>query len=180
MRTQRGRRAALAILSITFVLAACSSTTSSTGSTAGTSVSGSSASPFIVGSAKVAGVGKVLVDADGYTLYYTNGDPTDSNTSTCENACADLWPPFLSTTGAVPTGPPDAAFGLIDRSDGTQQVTYAGQPLYRYSGDTAPGEANGNGTVDRKQGETTYRFWAMPVDATLLPPDVGGSKTSGS
>ena len=35
--------------------------------------------------------------------------------------------------------------GTIKRSDGTTQVTYDGHPLYTYVGDTAPGQAFGNG-----------------------------------
>ena len=35
-----------------------------------------------------------------------------------------------------------------DREDDAAQVTYAGHPLYRYSGDTAPGDTNGNEVGD--------------------------------
>jgi predicted lipoprotein with Yx(FWY)xxD motif len=32
----------------------------------------------------------------------------------------------------------------IKRTDGSEQLTYNGHPLYTYAGDTAPGQANGN------------------------------------
>jgi secreted repeat protein with Y-X4-D motif len=37
------------------------------------------------------------------------------------------------------------SLGTTKRKDGSIQVTYAGHPLYTYSGDSSPGEANGNG-----------------------------------
>jgi predicted lipoprotein with Yx(FWY)xxD motif len=34
--------------------------------------------------------------------------------------------------------------GTIRRTDGSEQLTYNGHPLYTYIGDTAPGQAGGN------------------------------------
>ena len=39
---------------------------------------------------------------------------------------------------------PAAKLGTTKRKDGTTQVTFAGHPLYTYTADTKPGEANGN------------------------------------
>ena len=36
-------------------------------------------------------------------------------------------------------------FGTIKRSDGSAQATFDGHPLYTFVGDTAPGQAKGNG-----------------------------------
>jgi hypothetical protein len=33
---------------------------------------------------------------------------------------------------------------MITRSDGSKQATYDGRPLYTYTAETAPGQANGN------------------------------------
>jgi predicted lipoprotein with Yx(FWY)xxD motif len=46
-----------------------------------------------------------------------------------------------ATAGSGVTGP----LGRITRPDGTTQATYDGHPLYTYAGDTAPGQAKGNG-----------------------------------
>ncbi len=90
------------------------------------------------------GLGAVLVDAQGRTLYVFDGDPPGQ--SACSTTCAAIWPP-LSTKG-----PPDAGQGAIHselgstrRSGGVLQVTYHGHPLYRYVGDSGAGQTSGEG-----------------------------------
>lgn len=87
-----------------------------------------------------AGLGEVLVDSEGRTLYAFGGNR-------CEGACAKSWPPLLDERGEPQpsNGTGAARLGTIARPDGTRQVTYAGHPLYRFDGDRQPGEANGNG-----------------------------------
>ena len=83
----------------------------------------------------------VLTNARGFTLYWFAPDtPTRSN---CTGTCAAYWPPATGTPVAGPgvTG----KVGTIKRADGTIQATYNGHPLYTYIGDTAPGQAHGNG-----------------------------------
>jgi predicted lipoprotein with Yx(FWY)xxD motif len=38
--------------------------------------------------------------------------------------------------------------GTTRRADGGEQVTYAGHPLYRYVGDSKPGQTNGEGSEE--------------------------------
>jgi predicted lipoprotein with Yx(FWY)xxD motif len=38
--------------------------------------------------------------------------------------------------------------GTTRRANGSMQITYAGHPLYRYAGDTKPGETSGEGLQD--------------------------------
>jgi len=56
---------------------------------------------------------------------------------------SSTWPPVKGPSAPGPgiTG----KLGTITRSDGTAQATYNGHPLYTYVGDTAPGQAKGNG-----------------------------------
>jgi predicted lipoprotein with Yx(FWY)xxD motif len=89
-------------------------------------------------------VGNALVDGQGRTLYLFEADKGPM--STCNGACASLWPP-ATTSGKPKAGPGvDAAkLGTTKRSDGTLEVTYNGHPLYRYAPDTKAGQDAGQG-----------------------------------
>ena len=93
--------------------------------------------------ANVPGTGMALVNSEGFTLYEFEKDK--GSTSTCNSGCAEAWPP-LTTEGAPEPGNGATAskLGTSKRSDGSEQVTYAGRPLYTFTGDSEPGEANGN------------------------------------
>ena len=95
------------------------------------------------GTLKTASIGgvTVLTNASGFTLYWFA--PDTATRSACYGTCAGYWPPVTGTPSAGPgiTG----KLGTIKRSDGTTQVAYNGHPLYTYVGDTAPGQAFGNG-----------------------------------
>jgi len=86
-----------------------------------------------------------LVDDAGMTLYIFSNDPPD--TSTCSGGCAETWPPLLvGDSGFTAHGNLETTdYNLSTRDDGTTQVTYQGQPLYYYAGDSSPGDRNGDG-----------------------------------
>lgn len=110
------------------------------GNTSPSSESGGGAGVVTV--AQVDDLGSILVDSEGRTLYDFH---KDKGTSTCYGACAQTWPPLLTegepqAKGGASTG----MLGTTKRNDGTVQVTYAGHPLYTFTGDKKPGEANGN------------------------------------
>lgn len=96
-------------------------------------------------------LGDILVDPSGRTLYLFEKDK--GGRSACTGACATSWPP-LTVSGAPTAGPGVAAakLGTTMRQDGKRQVTYAGHPLYRFSGDTKPGDTKGEG-IDGFGGE---------------------------
>ena len=112
---------------------------------------------------EVAQHGTLLTDGTGMTLYVFFED--SEGVSTCYDACADNWPPLL-TEGTPPAqgGASEALLSTTERDDGSMQVTYDGQPLYLYSGDSQPGDANGFG-----QGNVWY-----PVTPEGAPMDVAG------
>jgi predicted lipoprotein with Yx(FWY)xxD motif len=87
-------------------------------------------------------VGNILVDDRGMTLYrYTADQP---NASTCYGGCAVAWPPVLvDAVPSVPDATLSAGLGVAPRTDGTQQLTFQGAPLYSYIGDTQPGDVTG-------------------------------------
>ncbi len=86
--------------------------------------------------------GKILVGANGRTLYDFVADKTMA--STCYGACASLWPP-LTVSGAPKAGAGVRAslLGTTKRTDGGTEVTYNGHPLYYYAGDSKPGATTG-------------------------------------
>ena len=91
--------------------------------------------------------GKIVVDGSGRALYLFDADR--SPVSTCYGACATAWPPLIETH--PPTAGPDLAQALTSmtaRTDGSQQVTYNGHPLYYYVGDRGPGEVNCQAVVE--------------------------------
>jgi predicted lipoprotein with Yx(FWY)xxD motif len=130
--------AVLAVAATAAVLAACSSSATSSAS------GGSTSSPAAAtaGSLKTATIGgvTVLTNASGFTLY--SFAPDTSTTSNCNGTCAQNWPPV---TGPVTAAGVTGTFGTIKRSDGSVQATFDGHPLYAFVGDTAPGQAKGNG-----------------------------------
>ncbi|HEX3738009.1 MAG TPA: hypothetical protein VHV53_10745 [Solirubrobacterales bacterium] len=95
----------------------------------------------------VAGLGQVLVDSEGHTLYAFGAD--SDGKSACEGACAKAWPALLVEHGEPEpsNGASAARLGTVTRADGSHQVTYAGHPLYAFTGDKQPGEANGDGST---------------------------------
>ena len=82
----------------------------------------------------------VLTNAKGFTLY--SFAPDTPATSKCYGSCAAYWPPVTGTATASPGVP--GQVGTIKRTDGSEQLTYNGHPLYTYIGDSAPGQARGN------------------------------------
>jgi predicted lipoprotein with Yx(FWY)xxD motif len=144
--------AALALIGV-LALAGCGSSNSGSSSSSSGGAYGSSeettskpASSSSEGTAitvgTASGVGKVLVDTKGLTLYYFEKD--QSGESACYGPCAKGWPP-LTTEGAPQAGEGAMAskLGTTERKDGTTQVTYAGWPLYTFVEDKKPGEDNG-------------------------------------
>lgn len=111
------------------------------GTQAQTTPSGSAGG--IVSVADNAELGEILVDVDGNTLYLFEKDK--GGKSACYGACAAVWPPFA--TSGEPNAESDAEASLLGttkRSDGGEQVTYNGFPLYTYVGDKMPGDTSGN------------------------------------
>jgi len=93
------------------------------------------------------GLGRVIADGRGRTLYLFEKDTTAR--SACSGACAAYWPPLLTSGNTVAIKEAKRSLlGSIRRADGTRQVTYAGHPLYHFSGDTRRGQANGEGLHD--------------------------------
>jgi predicted lipoprotein with Yx(FWY)xxD motif len=79
------------------------------------------------------------------TLYVYGADTasTTAPVSACTAGCLTTWPLYDGDPATVPDGLNVSDFGTFSNNNATQS-TYQGWPLYTYSGDTAPGQANGN------------------------------------
>src|SRR3954454_2249255 len=109
---------------------------------ASTTNSSRPADPNATVSVASTGLGSVLVDSKGRTLYLFEKDA--GAMSSCAGACATLWPPLR--VKSMPTAGGGAKASLVSssaRPDGGTQVTYNGHPLYRYAGDMKPGDTKG-------------------------------------
>jgi predicted lipoprotein with Yx(FWY)xxD motif len=132
--------AAAAIALVALVVAGCGGSDQQASAASGNSNAGAGSST--IGMSKVGGLGSILVDSMGRTVYLFEKDPGPK--STCSGACAQEWPP-VTTTGKPTAGKGVSAamVGMTKRSDGKTQVTYNGHPLYLFVGDTKPGDAAG-------------------------------------
>src|ERR1700730_24881 len=142
---------AAGLAALALAVSACGSSSSSSAASGSTpaarasSPASSASSPPAQGgntlTAKTIGSQQVLTNSKGLTVYWFV--PDTSTTSKCTGSCATFWPPVTgpATAGSGVTG----TLGTITRPDGTKQATYAGHPLYTFSGDTAPGQNKGNG-----------------------------------
>ncbi len=162
--------AAMVLVAAALLAAACGSSSSGSGGTSGTSSSPASSGSALK-TAQISGV-TVLTNAKGFTLYWFV--PDTSTKSNCNGSCAQIWPPVQgpATAGPGVTG----KLGTITRSDGSTQATYDGHPLYTYTADTAPGQANGNG-INASGGvwhEVTASGAAAPASSPSASSGGGG------
>jgi predicted lipoprotein with Yx(FWY)xxD motif len=176
------KRTGLALAAIAIVAVGCGSSNSSTsaggaygagGSSSTTAPASTGGSTAVIAVADNPKLGKILVDSKGVTVYYFEKDKQGGKSSTCSGACASVWPPVTTSgapNGVSPTvkgqkGVQASKLGTIKRSDGSNQVTYNGWPLYTYVSDKKPGDAKGN---DLKQFGAT---WYALTPAGVHPPE---------
>jgi predicted lipoprotein with Yx(FWY)xxD motif len=101
-------------------------------------------SPVRISTRNLPGLGTVLVDSKGLTLYMFVPDKRQK--VTCLGSCAAVWPPVKLAKGQKPAASGKVKASLLgsDRDPaGGRVVTYARWPLYTYVADTAPGNAKG-------------------------------------
>ncbi len=130
---------AAGLAALALVLSACASSGSSSAASGSTPAAGASSGTAL--DVKTIGGQQVVTNSQGFTVYWFA--PDTSTTSKCTGSCATFWPPVKGPASAMSgvTG----TLGTITRPDGTTQATYDGHPLYTYVGDTAAGQAKGNG-----------------------------------
>jgi predicted lipoprotein with Yx(FWY)xxD motif len=123
------------------------------------------------------GQGTVLADAAGLTLYrrdaYTyqlgghglrRGVPPrphvgrDIGISGCDGECLKSWHPFAAPADAAPSG----YWQVLTRTDGSRQWAYKGYALYRFAGDSRPGDLHGIDEYDYAISEDPAKAAAPP------------------
>lgn len=155
------RMAGVALVALALVASACGkddgngsggTTTGGGTSTSAPQESGATSAPATTGqgsggatvaAAKVGTLGTVLVDSRGFTLYHLEGETATK--ITCTGSCEQAWPPLEASGEPTAGDGASGELGTAERPDGSMQVTYDGLPLYTFTGDTAPGQANGQG-----------------------------------
>ena len=152
-RRSRGG-AAVAALAVAVSVAACGSSSNSSpassgspppaSASSGASTSSGASAAASIGTAKTS-AGTFLVGASGRAIYLWVAD--SNGKSNCSGACASAWPPVLTKGSPVAgTGVSASDLGTIARSDGAEQVTYDGHPLYYFAGDPRSGTTHGQGS----------------------------------
>jgi predicted lipoprotein with Yx(FWY)xxD motif len=131
-------------------LAGCGGSSGGRPASAPASPTGAADPAVTVAAASVPGVGTVLVNGEGRTLYILTSEQGGRITCTDDNGCTRVWPDTElhgTTHGVAGSGVQASMLGTIRDSTGSLYLTYGGWPLYTYSGDPGPGHANGQGIV---------------------------------
>jgi predicted lipoprotein with Yx(FWY)xxD motif len=138
---------AAAALATALIVAGCGSPYSSSsgpyGSAGGASAPNGAARVGVANSP----LGRVVASNNGRTLYLFEKDT--NRRSACYGQCAKYWPPLLTQGKPLAhAGVKQLLLGTTRRANGSEQVTYAGHPLYRFIEDLKPGQTKGEGSEE--------------------------------
>jgi predicted lipoprotein with Yx(FWY)xxD motif len=125
---------------------------------------------LVIARSASAKLGTILVS--GKTVYTLKANKTP-----CTARCLKIWPEVVLPKGSKKAkaghGVNAAKLGTVKRAKGALQVTYAGKPLYWFSGDKAVGQVNGNIT-------DTWGKWSVVITAKPAQSGSGSGSTSTS
>jgi predicted lipoprotein with Yx(FWY)xxD motif len=137
----------------------------------------------VVSARKLPGVGTVLVNRSGKTIYSPQQEAHGK--ILCTGSCLSFWLPVPAGAGAAlkAASGVTGALGTIHRPDGQTQLTYNRKPLYTFQLDLAPGQAHGNNFTDHF-GSTSVTWHAITTSGspagTGQPGNGGGYAYQGS
>jgi predicted lipoprotein with Yx(FWY)xxD motif len=154
-------------------LAAC-------GGAGGDSSNPSAAAPSSNGAATVSvqeigDAGRVLVDSTGKALYAS--DEEAQSAVVCTDSCVDFWTPLTIEMGAPSGSSVPGTLGVVERPDGTKQVTFDGKRLYSFTQD-APGEVTGDGFSDAFDGQQ-FTWHVVSLDGASNSGTTGTTGNTG-
>jgi predicted lipoprotein with Yx(FWY)xxD motif len=184
-RTARFRIVGVAALATAaLIVAGCGSSSSSNSTSTATAAAAPATSSSSTTSTPAAATGVTVKSAkgssgtylagpNGHALYLWVAD--SGGKSACSGACAHAWPPLV-TTGSPTAGAGVEAsdLGTIMRSDGTEQVTYKGHPLYYFVADTSAGSTKGQGSDG-----FGAKWWLIAPSGTAITAGATTSASSG-
>jgi predicted lipoprotein with Yx(FWY)xxD motif len=176
------RGAAVSGLAATALLAAaCGSSSANTASSA--SSPKVAAAKTGVTTRKLTGIGTVLVNSSGMTIYTPKSPVETAGNIKCTGSCLSFWLPVTTSSAHLDSSGLPGKLAAIHLSGGTTQLTYNGRPLYTFRLDTAAGQAHGNNYTDSFNG-TTFHWEAVTASGkaagTGAPAPAQSSSSQGS
>jgi predicted lipoprotein with Yx(FWY)xxD motif len=162
------------------LLAACSSASSSTASASGSTSGGGAASGTLLSTTKASGVGTVLTNKSGMTVYEAQQESGDK--IMCTGSCLSFWYPVTAGNGGTPhvAGGITGKLGTIKRPDnGAIQLTVNDHPLYTFRQDSGPGSVKGNYYSDSFGGKS-FTWHALTAAGTPAPKAAASSAPTSS
>ena len=134
----------------------------------GTAGAGVSAPSTVFKTARINGLGTVLVDGRGRTVYILTANNRTNVPCTDTTGCTKVWPDLPLPVGVkgAKAGPgvQQRLLGTKKLSDGETYPTYRGWLLYEFSGDSGPGQASGEGVKTFGGGWYVLRPNGIPID----------------
>jgi predicted lipoprotein with Yx(FWY)xxD motif len=110
-------------------------------------------------------LGWVVTDGKGWILYRFDKDRGGPEPkSRCIGQCAEKWPPVMWKGKPALDGVSSRIVGKVQRADGSWQLTLHGWPVYRFAGDSKPGQWKGQGV-----GGTWFTIKRTGARNTVLP-----------
>jgi predicted lipoprotein with Yx(FWY)xxD motif len=152
-----------------------SATTSSAAAASTTSTTASTSNGVTISTASIAGLGTVLVNGEGHTLY--TFAPDNRSKVTCTGGCAVYWPPAKLSSGEKPVAAGAVKASLLGSDpdpSGGQVATYNGWPLYTFLPEKTAGTATGQAL------NSSGGLWYVITPAgTVITKKVGSSSSGG-
>jgi predicted lipoprotein with Yx(FWY)xxD motif len=165
--------AGLAAAAAAGLVAACGS--GGTSRAAGPASPAAASHGTVISVRKLAGIGNVLVDRSGKTVYSPQQEA--HGMIECTGGCLSFWMPVKASRGATLHGSSGVTgtLGTISRPDnGQTQLTYDGRPLYTFRLDQAPGQAHGNNFTDHFGG-ASFTWHAITASGAVAQTGRSGS-----
>ena len=193
-RSNHTRSLALSIglvAGVSILLAACNSsskasslgsaTTASPAAASASSMpsggSGASNASVTVSASTVTGLGTVLVDGNGRTLYVLASEQGGKVSCTASNGCTAIWPALVlppgMSRGIAGSGVQASLLGTVKGPAGDMRLTYGGWPLYTFTEDTGSGMAKGQNLTD-----TWGLWWVLSPSGNPVKRSASGAPTS--